>query len=81
MLFYRKRIINPLNFTIMSSEKDLVLRDSTFEIQTADLSKNELPSLEDAQELPIDLCGNYWTPEHAGEFKKMFLWKSNHKRS
>ena len=34
----------------MSSEKDLVLRDSTFEIQTADLSKNELPSLEDAQE-------------------------------
>ena len=55
MLFYRKRIINPLNFTIMSNEKDLVLRDSAFEIQTADLSKNELPSLEDAQELPIDL--------------------------
>ena len=47
----------------MSNEKDLVLRDSAFEIQTADLSKNELPSLEDAQELPIDLCGNYWTPE------------------
>ncbi|MCO7112496.1 hypothetical protein NIB75_07700 [Bacteroides uniformis] len=46
----------------MSNEKDLVLRDSAFEIQTADLSKNELPSLEDAQELPIDLCGNYWTP-------------------
>ena len=57
----------------MSNEKDLVLRDSAFEIQTADLSKNELPSLEDAQELPIDLCGNYWTPEHAGEFKKMFF--------
>ena len=30
----------------MSNEKDLVLRDSAFEIQTADLSKNELPSLE-----------------------------------
>lgn len=55
------------------SEKDLSLRtESAFEIQTADLS-TDLPSLDDAKELPIDLCGNYWTPEHAGEFKKMFF--------
>lgn len=40
---------------------DLVTRDkeSSFAVQAADLSKNDLPSLEDAQELPIDLCGNY----------------------
>lgn len=55
------------------SENELSLRtDSAFEIQTADLS-TDLPSLDDAKELPIDLCGNYWTPEHAGEFKKMFF--------
>ena len=66
----------------MSNEKDLVVGDSAFEIQTADLSKNELPSLEDAQELPIDLCGNYWTPGlMLVSSRKCFLWKSNHKRS
>lgn len=55
------------------SENELSLRtDSAFEIQTADLS-TDLPSLDDAKELPIDLCGNYWTPKHVGEFKKMFF--------
>ena len=59
----------------MKEEKELTIREkeSVFEIQTADLSKDNLPSLDDAQELPIDLCGNYWSPEQAGEFKKIFF--------
>ena len=57
----------------MSKELALKEQESSFEIQTADLSTSDLPSLEDAQELPVDLCGNYWTPEHADEFKKMFF--------
>lgn len=59
----------------MSNERDLTVRekDSPFEVVTADLSRNELPSLKDAEELPIDLCGNYWTPEVPGEFKRMFF--------
>lgn len=57
----------------MSKELALKEQESSFEIQAADLNKSDLPSLEDAQELPVDLCGNYWTPEHAGEFKKMFF--------
>lgn len=59
----------------MSNERDLTVREkeSPFEVVTADLSRNELPSLKDAQELPIDLCGNYWTPEMTGEFKRMFF--------
>lgn len=59
----------------MSNERDLTVRekDSPFEVVTADLSRNELPSLKDAQELPIDLCGNYWTPDMPGEFKRMFF--------
>ncbi|MCS2293093.1 hypothetical protein [Bacteroides thetaiotaomicron] len=54
---------------------DLAIREqeSSFVIQAADLSKNDLPSLEDAQELPIDLCGKYWTPEKPGEFRKMYF--------
>lgn len=57
------------------NEKELAIREqeSSFVIQAADLSKNDLPSLEDAQELPIDLCGNYWTPEKPGEFRKMYF--------
>lgn len=57
------------------NEKELALRgqESSFAIQTADLSSNNLPSLDDAEELPIDLCGNYWTPEMPGEFKKVFF--------
>lgn len=57
------------------NEKELVLREqeSSFEIQAVDLSNCDLPSLDDAQELPIDLCGNYWTPDHAGEFKKVYF--------
>lgn len=59
----------------MSNERDLTVREkeSPFEVVTADLSRNELPSLKEAQELPIDLCGNYWTPEIPGEFKRMFF--------
>lgn len=57
----------------MSKELALKEQESSFEIQAADLSTSDLPSLEDAQELPVDLCGNYWTPEHAGEYKKMFF--------
>lgn len=59
----------------MSKENEVVLKEkeSTFEVQTVDLSNSDLPSLEEAQEIPIDLCGNYWTPEHPGEYKKMFF--------
>lgn len=32
-----------------------------------------LPNLDDAQELPVDLCGSYWTPEDAGESKRLFF--------
>ena len=37
------------------NEKELAIREqeSSFVIQAADLSKNDLPSLEDAQELPF----------------------------
>ena len=59
----------------MKEEKELAIseKESVFEIQTVDLTKDNFPSLDDAQELPIDLCGNYWSPEQAGEFKKIFF--------
>lgn len=57
----------------MKGNELIVRNESPFEIQTADLSKNELPSLSDAQEMPIDLCGNYWTPEIPGESKRVFF--------
>ena len=57
----------------MSKELTLKEKESAFEVQAVDLSMSTLPSLKDAQELPIDLCGNYWTPENPGEFKRVFF--------
>lgn len=58
----------------MSKENELVIKEneSSLEVQTIDLS-GEIPLLKDAQELPIDLCGNYWTPEMPGEYKKLIF--------
>lgn len=56
----------------MKENELVVSSESPFEVQTVDLSGN-LPSLKDAQELPIDLCGNYWTPEMPGDFKRVFF--------
>lgn len=57
----------------MSDKNELQVRnESTVEIQTIDLS-GTIPSLKDAQELPIDLCGNYWSPEDPGESKKLIF--------
>ncbi len=43
------------------------------EIIVVDISSKDLPDLNNAQEFPIDLCGNYWTPEAPGESKRMFF--------
>lgn len=56
----------------MQENELVVSSESPFEVQTVDLNGN-LPSLKDAQELPIDLCGNYWTPEMPGESKRVFF--------
>lgn len=59
----------------MSKENELSLRESesSLDVQTVDLNSGNIPSLKDAQELPIDLCGNYWTPEMPGEYKKVIF--------
>lgn len=47
---------------------------NAMQIASADLSNSAgLPNLQDAKELPIDLSGNYWTPEKEGESKRMFF--------
>ena len=47
-----------------NNEKDLILREqeSSLDVQTIDLS-GDIPSLKEAKELPVDLCGNYWWNE------------------
>jgi hypothetical protein len=52
---------------------DLVTTEkSAFEVAAFDLSAG-LPDLNQANEMPIDLCGNYWTPEKEGESKRLFF--------
>lgn len=43
--------------------------------QTVDLMKeaSELPDLDTASELPLDLMSSYWTPEKEGETKNVFF--------
>lgn len=45
---------------------------SAFEVAAFDL-KSGLPNLNEANEMPVDLCGNYWSPEKEGESKRMFF--------
>ena len=53
--------------------KELVRRESNIlNVMAVDLSQN-LPDLSKANELPVDLSGNYWTPETVGETKRLFF--------
>lgn len=45
---------------------------SVLNVLAVDLTKN-LPDLSVASEMPIDLCGNYWTPEQPNEAKRLFF--------
>lgn len=60
---------------IETATQEVATREqSAFQIATADLTNSAgLPSLQDARELPIDLSGNYWTPENQGESKRVFF--------
>lgn len=40
-------------------------------------SITKLPDLSKATEVPLDLMSDYWTPEHAGEFKNVFFHQIN----
>lgn len=54
----------------MSTE--IVKTENKALVQSFDLSK-ELPNLEDAKVLPMDLSSEYWTPETPGESKLCFF--------
>src|SRR5690349_7625587 len=41
-------------------------------IQVADMSK-EVPNLDNATPLPLDLMADYWTPQSPGEAKRVFF--------
>ncbi|WP_418894200.1 hypothetical protein [Limibacterium fermenti] len=46
--------------------------NDAFEVQKVDL-KGDLPDLSKANEMPVDLCSDYWTPEAAGEMKRLYF--------
>ena len=57
----------------MEADKGLVRQESNvLQVMAVDLTKN-LPDLSKANELPVDLSGNYWTPESQGETKRLFF--------
>lgn len=47
--------------------------ENALEMQTVDLQAGNLPDLEKADVMPVDLTGNYWTPEQDGESKRLFF--------
>ena len=47
--------------------------ENALEMQTVDLQAGNLPDLEKADVMPVDLTGNYWTPEKDGESKRLFF--------
>ena len=53
------------------SENELTRIENEVQIISVDIRK-ELPDLSQSEELPFDLCGDYWTPEENGEYKLLF---------
>lgn len=49
------------------------IEKQSYDLPSIDLTQNDLPDLNTATELPIDLGGSYWTPESAGESKRVFF--------
>lgn len=47
--------------------------ENALDVQTVDLNSGNLPNLNEADVLPVDLTGNYWTPEEEGEAKRLFF--------
>lgn len=43
--------------------------------QVVDITKGNLPDLNQAQEFPVDLMSDYWTPENPGETKRVYFDK------
>ena len=52
-------------------ENELTKVSNEVQVISVDIHK-ELPDLSQAEEFPFDLCGDYWTPLNAGEFKLLF---------
>lgn len=44
-------------------------------IQAFDITNDDLPDLNNAEELNIDLMDDYWSPENAGDVKRVFFQK------
>jgi len=42
-------------------------------LASVDVTHGNLPDLDDAKEIPIDLMSNYWTPVGLGEAKRVFF--------
>jgi len=49
-------------------------------IQAFDIVNGELPDLDQAEELNVDLMDDYWSPEEPGESKKVFFQKIDTRR-
>ena len=49
-------------------------------IQAFDIANGELPDLDQAEELNVDLMDDYWSPEEPGESKKVFFQKIGTRR-
>ena len=48
--------------------------------QAFDIVNGELPDLDQAEELNVDLMDDYWSPEEPGESKKVFFQKIDTRR-
>lgn len=40
---------------------------------TVDMSNGDLPDLDEADVVPLDLASSYWTPQQPGEFKRVYF--------
>ncbi len=57
----------------VSKDQSETNRAASLPMSTIDLNSGYVPELTEAQEFPIDLMADYWTPEVTGETKRVYF--------
>jgi hypothetical protein len=66
------QVMSPAELSPVPQEQSVAVRDQ-IPMQVVDLTAGQLPDLDQATEVPLDLMADYWTPEAKGESKRVYF--------
>lgn len=60
---------------LFNQGSNLVKSNNIMQLPTVDLNQGDLPDLDDADVIPLDMASNYWSPVNVGENKRVYFDK------